>query len=266
MSAAQGCGHSAGPPPRVLVTGGRRGIGRAIAWAFAEAGWDVAVNDLHDDQAARETLEGIAARGGRAAFLQADISDLAGHAELVDRAFAAFAGLDALVNNAGISVAKRGDLLEVPPESFDRLISVNLRGPFFLTQAVARRWLDGRPGAHPRSIVTVSSINAEIASPDRAEYCLAKTGLAMMTKLYALRLAEAGIGVFEIRPGIIRTDMTAVAAARYDALIAEGLTPVRRWGEGEDVGRVAVALAGGQFHFSTGDAVHVDGGLHIRRL
>jgi len=250
---------------RVLITGGRRGIGRAIAYAFAEKGHDVIVNDVAEDEAARETLDGIKARGARAHFLKADIGEVSGHQAFVDEAFAAFDGIDVLVNNAGISVARRGDMLEATPESFDRLIAINLRGPFFLTKAVARRWLREAP-APARSIVNIASANAHMASIDRAEYCLSKTGVAMMTKLFALRLAEAGIAVFEIRPGVIRTDMTAVVSASYEKRIAEGLTPVRRWGEPEDVGRAVVALTSGDFQFSTGEIVHVDGGLHIARL
>ncbi len=251
---------------RVLVTGARRGIGRGIAYAFAEAGDDVVVNDLVEDDAVAETLDGIALRGGRGAFVRADVADIGGHDAFLDAVGAAFGGVDVLVNNAGISVAKRGDLLDVTPESFDRLIAVDLRAPFFLTQAVARRWLAEAPGPHPRSVITISSANVEVVGLNRAEYCLAKTALPMMTKLFAVRLAEEGIGVFEIRPGIIRTDMTAVAKERYDRLIGEGLTPVRRWGEPDDVGRAAVALASGAFHFSVGDAIHVDGGLHIKQL
>ncbi len=253
---------------RVLVTGARRGIGRAIAWAFAEAGHDVVLNDLVEDGDVHDTLAGIMAREARGVFVQGDIADLGGHEALVGRAFDAFGGLDVLVNNAGISVRRRGDMLDVTPESFDELMEVNLRGPFFLTQAVARRWLEEsrEGGARARTIINISSANATMVAPERAEYCLSKTGVAMMTKLFAVRLAEAGIGVFEIRPGVIRTGMTAVARERYDRLIGEGLTPIRRWGEPEDVGRAAVALAGGGFQFSTGDAVHVDGGLHIHRL
>lgn len=245
----------------VLVTGARRGIGRGIALAFAEAGWRVVVNDLVRDDAAEATL---AALGQAGAFVPGDVADLDGHAALLDAAAAPFGELDALVNNAGVSVQRRGDLLDMLPDSYDRVMGINLRGPFFLTQALARRWLQ-RPGA-PRSIVTISSTNAVSASPDRAEYCLSKTGLSMMTKLFALRLAEAGIGVFEVRPGIIRTDMTAVAAGKYDRLLEQGVPPARRWGEPADVGEVVVALADGRFHFSTGEAVHVDGGLHIARL
>jgi NAD(P)-dependent dehydrogenase (short-subunit alcohol dehydrogenase family) len=171
-----------------------------------------------------------------------------------------------LVNNAGISVAKRGDLLEATPESFDLLFRVNLRGPFFLTQKLARRFIERKSDEAYRSIINVSSANAYAASTNRGEYCLSKAGISMATKLFATRLGEAGIGVFEIRPGVIRTSMTAVAAADYDRRIAGGLSPMPRWGEGQDVGRAAAALAGGAFAFSTGDAIHVDGGLHIQRL
>ncbi len=252
--------------PRVLVTGGRRGIGRGIALAFAAAGYDVAVNDLVEDEAAVETLAVIEAAGGRAVFIPGDIADLGGHARLLDRAEGGLGRIDVLVNNAGISVRQRGDMLEVTPESFDALIGVNLRAPFFLTQALAKRWLAGEAGPHRRSVITISSANVEVLGLNRAEYCLAKSALPMMTKLFAVRLAEAGIGVFEIRPGIIRTDMTMGAKERYDRLIGEGLTPIRRWGEPDDVGRAAVALASGAFGFSVGEAIHVDGGLCLKQL
>ena len=252
--------------PRVFVTGGRRGIGRGIAYGFAEAGYDVVINDLVEDEAATETLAGLRERGAGAAFVEGNIAEIERLGALADRAFVAFGGLECLVNNAGISVRKRGDILDVTPQSYDELMNVNLRGPFFLTQEVARRMLEQPAGVHPRSIISLSSMNAVIAAPERAEYCLSKTGVSMMTKLYALRLADSGIGVFEIRPGIIRTDMTAVVKDRYDKLIGEGISPVRRWGEPRDIAHVAVQLAGGDFHFSTGDAFHVDGGMHIHRL
>lgn len=253
--------------PRVFVTGARRGIGRAIALAFADAGYDVVINDLQaEDDAAESVIAEIRRRGARAAFVPGSIADLESVPSLVENAFSAFGGLECLVNNAGISVRKRGDILDVTPGSYDEVMNINLRGTFFLTQEIARRMLAIPNSAHPRSIISLSSANAVIVAPERAEYCLSKTGVSMMTKLYAVRLADAGIGVFEIRPGIIRTDMTAVAKERYDKLIAEGITPVRRWGEPRDIARVAVALASGDFHFSTGDAFHVDGGLHLHRL
>lgn len=251
--------------PRVFVTGARRGIGCGIAFGFAEAGYDVVINDLVQDDAAQAALAGLRERGANAQFVLGDISDLEAIPAMAERAFSAFGGLDCLINNAGISVKRRGDLLEVTPESYDTVMNVNLRGPFFLTQEIARRMI-GAKSVHPRSIISLSSANATLVAPDRAEYCLSKTGVSMMTKLYAVRLAEADIGVFEIRPGIIRTDMTAVVKEKYDRLIAEGITPVKRWGEPRDIARAAVSLASGNFHFSTGDAVHVDGGLHIHRL
>jgi NAD(P)-dependent dehydrogenase (short-subunit alcohol dehydrogenase family) len=252
--------------PIAFVTGARRGIGRGIAQALADAGFDVVVNDLLDDAATRETLAAIGAKGRRAVFVQGSIADLPAHAELVAAAFGAFGTVDCLVNNAGIQVKVRGDLLDVTPESFDEILAVNLRGTFFLTQAVAKRMLAERrsPGDPPRSIVTISSANARLVSLNRAEYCFAKTGLAMLSQLFALRLAEADVACYEVRPGVIRTDMTAVAKDRYDKLIAEGLTPIRRWGEPEDVGRTVAALAQRSLPFNTGDAFHVDGGLHIK--
>ena len=252
--------------PIAFVTGARRGIGRGIAYALADAGFDVVVNDMLDDAATRETLETIGAKGRRAAFVQGSIAELSAHSKLMEAAFGAFGTVDCLVNNAGIQVKVRGDLLDVTPASFDEVLAVNLRGTFFLTQAVAKRMLAERraTGDPPRSIVTISSANARLVSLNRAEYCFAKTGLAMMSQLFALRLAEADIACYEVRPGIIRTDMTAAAKDRYDKLIAEGLTPIRRWGEPEDVGRTVAALASRALPFNTGDAFHVDGGLHIK--
>ncbi len=248
-----------------LVTGAGRGIGRAIAIALAGAGFRVVVNDLPGSDDLPRTVAAIREAGGAAAALYADASDLDRLPAAVEEAWNAFGGLDCLVNNAGVSVARRGDLLDVTPDSFDRLVAINLRGPFFLTQAVARRMVQ-QPAAGFRSIVTISSISVEVASPDRAEYCIAKSGLAMMSQLFALRLAEAGIHAYEVRPGIIRTDMTAVAQARYDNFFAGGGTPIARWGAPEDVGRAVAMLASGALPYSTGEVVRVDGGLAIRRL
>jgi NAD(P)-dependent dehydrogenase (short-subunit alcohol dehydrogenase family) len=254
--------------PAALVTGGRRGIGRAIAWALADVGFDVLVNDVERDADADETLAGIEARGGRAAFHAADVADLGGHAGLVDAVYTAFGRLDCLVNNAGVSVLSRGDLLDVSVESYDRCLTVNLRGPFFLTQLAARRMAAERRPAdgphHHRSVVTITSVNAELVGTNRGEYCISKAGASMMTKLYAVRLAPEGIGVYEVRPGIIRTSMTGPSAERYGREIAAGLTPIARWGEPEDVGRAVATLATGGLPFAVGQVVCVDGGLALR--
>ncbi|MDQ4060053.1 MAG: 3-ketoacyl-ACP reductase, partial [Pseudomonadota bacterium] len=218
--------------------------------------------------AAEEMLAGIRARGRDAAFVAGDIAAIERREAMAEALFAAFGTLDCLVNNAGVQVKVRGDLLDVTPESFDRVIGVNLRGTFFLTQAVARRMVaEAREAAAPpRSIVTISSANVFLVAPDRPEYCFSKLSLSMLTKVFALRLAPHGIRTYEIRPGIIRTDMTAPVRERYDRLIAGGLTPMPRWGEPEDVGRAVAALASGSIPFSTGDAFHIDGGLHIQKL
>ncbi len=252
--------------PVALVTGANRGIGRGIAIALAERGFDLVLSDLQRSSDSAITLEEVGRRGVRSDFVEADISDITAHAGLVERAWSAFGALDCLVNNAGVQVKVRGDLLDVSAESFDRLVGVNLRGTFFLTQAVARRMVAEKPGRHPRSIITISSINAFVAGVNRGEYCISKSGLTMLVKLFAVRLAEAGIRCYEVRPGVIRTDMTKPAAERYEKMIADGAWPIRRWGEPEDVGRAVVMLASGELAYSTGEAVHVDGGMHVQTL
>jgi 3-oxoacyl-[acyl-carrier protein] reductase len=240
-----------------IVTGAGRGIGRAIAERLA-ASFDLAITDVEPQGAA-------AAEALGAMFVRSDLADLAGHAPTLERVLERFGRIDCLVNNAGIASPVRGDLLELTPENFDRVLAVNLRGTLFFTQAVARRMLAQAPDG-ARSIITVSSINAAMAAVERGDYAIAKTGLAMLTKLFALRLAEAGIGVFEVRPGIIRTAMTARVSARYDGMIAQGVVPMRRWGEPDDVAAVVAALASDAFTFATGSVIEVDGGLAIPRL
>lgn len=251
-----------------VVTGARRGIGRGIAYALASAGFDLALIDLIEDEASAETVEEARRRGARTQFIPGDIAALERHDGLLDAAYDSFGTLDCLVNNAGVSVAHRGDVLDVTPESFDRVVGINLRGTFFFTQAAAKRMV-AEPRADdlpPRAIVTVSSINAWLVGPDRAEYCIAKTGLTMMTKVFALRLAPHGIHTYEIRPGVIATDMTAVAKPKYDKLIGEGLSPIRRWGQPDDIGAAVAALASNALPFATGDAYHIDGGMHIYKV
>ena len=198
-------------------------------------------------------------------FHDGDISDLAGHAPLVEAVVDRFGRIDCLVNNAGIASPVRGDLLDLQPANFDKVMSVNLRGTVFLTQAVAKAMLASGAG-QSRTIVNITSVSAEMASPERADYCISKAGLSMWTKVLALRLAGDGISVFEVRPGIIRTDMTAGVAAKYDALIDGGLVPMRRWGEARDIGEAVAALATGRLAFATGSVLNLDGGLSIPKL
>lgn len=250
-----------------LVTGGRRGIGAAIALALAHAGYDVAISGITQDGATDAVLAAIEAAGARALFVGADLKDIDASARLVEQVGSWGNGIDCLVNNAGIGSPQRGDLLELGPSAFDVVIATNLRGTFFLTQAVAKAMAASVPKAGcARSIITISSVSATMASPERGEYCMSKAGLSMMTNLYALRLAELGIAVFEVRPGVIRTDMTAGVASKYEQRFADGLVPMRRWGEPDDIGHMVACLAGGQFGFATGTVIQADGGLSIARL
>lgn len=251
--------------PNALVTGAGRGIGRAIALALSRAGFSIIVNDLPGSEDLEETVAAIRETGADANAIALDISQVEQHHQFVDEAWNAFGGIECLVNNAGVSVSVRDDLLKMTPESYDRVMGINLRGPFFLTQEVARRMI-GAQSHHFHSIITISSINAEFASIDRGEYCVSKTGLSMMARLFAIRLADHGIGSYELRPGIIRTQMTAVAKDKYDRLIGEGLTPIKRWGEPEDIGKAVATLAIGQLGYSTGEVIHVDGGVALRKL
>jgi 3-oxoacyl-[acyl-carrier protein] reductase len=251
-----------------IVTGASRGIGRGIALSLAGAGFQVVVNYARNVDAAREVAERVEAAGGHAHLVQADIAAATERERLVDESYQACGRIDLLVNNAGVSPAVRADLLEATEQSFDRVIGINLKGPYFLTQQVARRMIEQVHSGSVSSpkIVTISSISAYAASVNRGDYCLAKAGLGMLTALYAARLAEHGIGVYEIRPGIVATDMTGPVKERYDALIAGGLTPIRRWGRPEDVGRAVLAIATDLLPFSTGQVIDVDGGFHLRTL
>ena len=254
-------------PPVVLVTGGRRGIGAAIAIELAATGCDVAYTDLLPAEADDPVRAGIEAAGGRALYVENDLADLGGHGPLIEAVTDWGGGLDVLVNNAGVVWPQRGDMLAATPEAFDRVMGVNLRGTFFLSQCVAN-WMVAHPrdDGFRRTIVSIGSVSAEMATPQRSEYCISKAGLAMTTKLLALRLADEGVSVFEVRPGIIRTEMTASVKDKYDRAIADGLSPIRRWGEPADVARTTAALVSGDFAFATGSVVHVDGGLSIQRL
>ena len=256
-----------------LVTGASRGIGRGIALALAKlGGFDLAINYASNEAAARGTAAACEAAGGgvKARIVRGDVSSAEDRAGLVDFMRREFGRLDLLVNNAGVAPNVRADILDAEEESFDRLISINLKGPYFLTQLAARYMVEqlGGKQAEPgvMNVVTVSSISAYTASVNRGDYCISKAGLSMHTQLWAARLAEHGIGVFEVQPGIIETDMTSKVKERYDKLFAEGLTPLPRWGTPEDVGKAVTAVAMGHFPYSTGMIIDVDGGFKLRRL
>ncbi|GJH26563.1 3-ketoacyl-ACP reductase [Caballeronia novacaledonica] len=250
--------------PLALVTGARRGIGAAIAVELARCGFDLALVDI-DETGANDTCAAVESHGGRAGFWRHDLADSAAHPALVGRIVASCGPLACLVNNAGVSADRRGDLLELGESSYDRVVDINMRGTFFLTQAVARH-MASSGNEHARAIVTVSSVSAELASIERGEYCMSKAGLGMLTRLFALRLAALGIGVFEVRPGIIRTPMTESVAAQYDQRIAGGIVPMQRWGTPQDVASAVAALASGRMGFATGSVLNIDGALSIPRL
>jgi NAD(P)-dependent dehydrogenase (short-subunit alcohol dehydrogenase family) len=259
--------------PTVLVTGASRGLGRGIALRLAELGFSVAINYAGNAAAAAETASHCAAKGTvpgqKFVPVRADISSEPDRAALVKETLAIFGRIDALVNNAGIGPRIRADITEAAPEIFREVIATNLEGPYFLTQAVAKYWLKEKPEPLLRRGFTVifnSSISALTASLNRGEYCISKAGLSMGAQLWALRLAGEGIQVFELRPGIMATDMTAGVKEKYDAMIAAGTVPMRRWGVPEDVGLAVGSILSGDFPYSTGEVIYLDGGLHLPRL
>lgn len=260
--------------PVAIVTGASRGIGKAIAKELARLGYDTVINyyDFKDSQpdntAALQTQQEVIAAGAKCEILMGDVSSIEDRQKLIDFTKEKLGRCDMLVNNAGVSPSKRMDILEVTEGSYDRVMNINLKGPYFLTQLVSN-WMIEQKKENPERnyrICNTSSISAYTSSPARGEYCLSKAGISMMTKLYADRLAEFNIGVFEIRPGIIMTDMTSVVKDKYDKLIAKGLTPTKRWGQPEDVAKAVGAIAEGKLDFSTGQVINVDGGFHLRRL
>lgn len=249
-----------------LVTGGRRGIGLGIAAALAREGFDLAICGVSVE--ADTALATLREAGADAIYVRADVADAADRSRLLAAVRERFGRLHVLVNNAGVALAVRADLLETGEESFERVWRTNLAGPFFLTQQAAR-WMLEQVAADPSwrgCIVNISSISATAASIQRGEYCISKAGVAMASRLWALRLAPAGIPVYEVRPGIVHTDMTACVREKYDRLIADGLVPQGRWGEPDDVGRAVAALARGDLAYSTGAVIYVDGGFSIERL
>ncbi|HEY0707565.1 MAG TPA: 3-ketoacyl-ACP reductase [Polyangia bacterium] len=267
-------GRPAEGPAVALVTGASRGLGRGIAETLAAQGLSVAIHYANNRDAAEATRAACAAVAvdNRQSFfvVGGNVAIAADRARIVGETLASLGRIDALVNNAGIAPRVRADLLEATEESFDEVMAVNLKGPHFLAQQVARLWLGDLRGSARLpggfKLIFVSSISAYLASINRGEYCLSKAALAMSTKLWATRLATEGVQVFEVRPGIMATDMTAGVKDKYDRLIAEGLVPQKRWGTGDDVGRAVGALLSGAFPFSTGDVINVDGGIHLQRL
>ncbi len=258
--------------PVALVTGGSRGLGRGVCLELAKKGWSVAINYAGNHAAADECvgLCKAAATSAEQCFVavQGDISDSASRAGLLPAVLTAFGRIDSLVNNAGIAPKVRADICDADEASFDLLIGTNLKGPYFLTQQVANHWLKTADDATARyrSVVFITSISAHTASVNRGDYCLAKAGLGMAVQLWASRLAAHGVVVTEVRPGIMKTDMTAGVTGKYDTLIAQGLVPQPRWGTAKDVGLAVAALTDGAFPFSTGTVIDVDGGFQIRRL
>jgi NAD(P)-dependent dehydrogenase (short-subunit alcohol dehydrogenase family) len=260
-------------PPVVLVTGSSRGLGRGVAEILAQAGFSVAIHYASNAAAAASTAEACAALAPHAEQkfvpVGGNIALAADRQRLFDQVLSAYDHLDALVNNAGIAPRIRADITEATEEIFDEVIGVNLKGPYFLSQLAARYWL-----AHPGEsrleggykLLFVSSLSANTASLNRGEYCISKAGLGMVTQLWAVRLADAGVQVLELRPGIMATDMTAGVKEKYDQLLAQGIVPQKRWGTPQDVGLAARSILQGHFPFSTGDVINIDGGFHLRRL
>ncbi len=251
-----------------MVTGGGRGIGRGVALALGARGWCVAVNYARDRDSAEQTLADLQRLGGQGMVVQADISQQQDREQLVGEIMENYRRIDLLVNNAGVAPQQRADLLEMGEESYDRVMDTNLKGPFFLTQQVAKVMIELVESGVVKDpqIINISSISATTSSTDRGEYCLSKAGMGMMTALFADRLAGYGIRVFEIRPGVIATDMTAGVKDKYDRLFEAGLAPINRWGTPEDVAKAVVAIAEGDFPYSTGQVFNIDGGFHLRRL
>ncbi|MCI0333192.1 MAG: 3-ketoacyl-ACP reductase [Planctomycetes bacterium] len=251
-----------------LVTGGSRGIRRGVAEALADCGFDLAIRGVHEQTQVADLLDGLAKRGAEVHYCRGDVADASDRQAIIDAVRSRFGRLDVLVNNADVAPNVQADILDATEESFDRVMGINLKGPYFLTQLAARWMAEQRKadGAFRGGVVNVTSVSATEASINRGEYCISKAGLAMATQLWAHRLAEFGIAVYEVRPGVIHTDMSAAVAEKYDRLIAAGLIVENRWGEPEDVGRAVAMLARGDLTYATGNVLNIDGGMTIRRL
>ena len=254
--------------PVALVTGGSRGIGFGCARKLAESGFDLAINGMRDESQLDGPINELKELGADVIYCRGDIGSAEARASMLAGIRNHFGRLNVLVNNAGVAPRERRDILEATEESFDYVVSTNLKGPYFLTQSAAN-WMVEQKQADPENffaIINVGSISATVASTNRGEYCVSKAGIAMMTSLFAMRLGEFDIPVYEVRPGVTKTDMTSGVADKYDKLIADGLCVIRRWGYPEDIGKAVAALARGDFSYSTGQVIMVDGGLTLPRL
>ena len=251
-----------------FITGGSRGIGLGIALQLAEAGFDLAINGVRSEEQVTDVINQLKTFGGRVIYCPGDVASVTARQQMIAKIKSTFGSLNVLVNNAGVAPRERRDILEATEESFTYLITTNLQGPYFLTQQVAVWMIEQQKdnAAFDGCIINITSVSANVASVNRGEYCIAKAGLSMATQLWAARLGEYNIPVYEIRPGIIHTDMTAAVTEKYDTLIAQGLTVQQRWGEAEDVGKAVKALALKSFPYSTGQVFNVDGGMTLRRL
>jgi len=259
-------GHS--QPKAALVTGGTRGIGLGVARTLARDGWDLLLSGQRAAADVSAILDELRTHGGRVDYVAADISESAGRAAIVERVQSNPGAINALVNNAGRAPRVRADIIDATEDSFEEVLRTNLQGPYFLTQSIARYMLERRrsDGSFRAAIVFITSVSAEMISPNRGEYCISKAGLAMAASLFAVRLAPAGIPVYDVRPGIIATDMTAPVKDLYDRRIVDGLVPEGRWGLPDDVGRAVCALLRGDLPYATGSVIHLDGGLSLPRL
>ena len=256
--------HSSLQHPSAIVTGASRGIGKAVAKRLASYGYGVIVNSFRSCDAADATVSEIVSAGGQAVAIQSDIGDPGAPQTLTRAALEHFGPPSVLINNAGITSQGRLDILEASVESWDRVFDTNLKGAFFCAQATANLMIEH--GVKPGYIINVNSISSYAVSTNRADYCIAKSGMHMMTKLFATRLADENVLVYEVCPGVIESDMTAPVKQKYDSLIEDGLSPIRRWGTGDDVAGAVSMLVSGALPFTTGERINIDGGFHIRRL
>ena len=249
-----------------LVTGGARGIGFAICKALAGDGFEIAILDVRPPGDVKENMEALRAAGCRPLYIAGSVADGADRGRCVDQVLAEFGRIDVLVSNAGVAPKVRADLLEMTQESYDFVMDVNLKGALFFTQLVAKKMMANPPAAGKGTVIFISSMSARVASISRGEYCVSKAGVSMLAKLFADRLAPEGIHVYEIRPGIIETEMTKTVKQKYDAFFESGACPIARWGQPEDVAEVVGLLCGRRLPYSTGEVINVDGGYHIQRL